>query len=156
MPILGVSFGGQARARALGGSVAPGPRPEIGYTWIHSDDRDLIPPGPWFQFHYDRWQVPPTAREIARTPLASQAFVLGRSLGVQFHPEVTPDALAEWMLDVEITGSGTPAAIAADSQDVQALKHLVEQEEADSIRRAHALIDAFIDRVVGSVDGASA
>lgn len=64
--------------------------------------------------------------------------------------------LSEWMLDVEITGSGTPAAIAADSQDVQALKHLVEQEEADSIRRAHALIDAFIDRVVGSVDGASA
>ncbi len=147
VPTLGVCFGGQALARALGGSVAPGPRPEIGYTWIHSDDRDLIPPGPWFQFHYDRWQVPPKAREIARSPLASQAFVLGRSLAVQFHPEVTPDTLSEWMLDVEITGSGTPAAIAADSQDLQKLQRLVAQEEADSVKRAHALIDAFIDRV---------
>ena len=62
VPVLGICFGGQAIARALGGSVAPAPREEIGFTTIHSEDPVLVSEGPWFQFHYDRWQVPPGAR----------------------------------------------------------------------------------------------
>ncbi len=36
IPVLGICFGGQLLARALGGSVAPGPKAEIGWTPIHS------------------------------------------------------------------------------------------------------------------------
>ncbi len=43
VPIFAICFGAQALARALGGAVAPGPRAEIGYTWINSDDVDLVP-----------------------------------------------------------------------------------------------------------------
>ncbi|NDD26326.1 MAG: type 1 glutamine amidotransferase [Actinobacteria bacterium] len=81
-PVLGICFGGQLMARALGGSVAPGPKGEIGWTAIWSERQDLLSNGPWFQFHYDRWQLPPGAIEIARNPIASQAFWGGlRSVG---------------------------------------------------------------------------
>jgi GMP synthase-like glutamine amidotransferase len=96
-PVLGICFGGQLMARALGGSVAPGLKGEIGWTNIWSDRKDLLCNGPWFQFHYDCWQVPPGATEIARNPIASQAFIYGRSLAVQFHPELNAAALKGWL-----------------------------------------------------------
>ncbi len=147
VPLLGVCFGGQALARALGGSVARGPRPEIGFTYVISDAPHVVPPGPWFQFHYDRWTVPPGALEIARTPLASQAFHLDRSLAVQFHPEVTTAVLSEWCRDEVLAVRGTRAAIAADGQDFDELVAQVAAEEQASILRAHRLIDAFLDHV---------
>ncbi|MFY8212699.1 MAG: hypothetical protein ACOVLB_08550, partial [Candidatus Nanopelagicus sp.] len=60
-------------------------------------DKTLIPTGPWFEYHWDRWSVPKGGTEIARTQIASQAFVMGRTLGVQFHPEIDPDVLEEWL-----------------------------------------------------------
>ena len=50
IPILGICFGGQLMARALGGSVAKGPRSELGWHVIVSDDQSLIEKGPWFQY----------------------------------------------------------------------------------------------------------
>jgi GMP synthase-like glutamine amidotransferase len=92
-PVLGICFGGQLIARALGGSVTRSPKAEIGWTYIWSEEPDLVSNGPWFQFHYDRWTVPATALEVARNSAASQAFTHARNLGVQFHPEsiMTPD-----------------------------------------------------------------
>jgi len=143
VPILGICFGGQALARALGGAVAPGPRAEIGYTWLNSDVPSLVPPGPWFEWHYDRWTVPPGATEIARTPRASQAFVIGRSLGLQFHPEVTVECLEGWV------AAGGHAELLADGIDVEELLAGTAREEAQAVSRAHDLVDAFLDQVVG-------
>jgi len=97
--LLGVCFGGQLLAQAFGGSVARSSDPEIGWYDVASDKPDLIPGGPWFQWHFDRWAVPPGATEIARTPQASQAFIFGRSLALQFHPEVDADLLERWLAD---------------------------------------------------------
>ena len=40
---------------------------------------------------------PPGATVIAETDLGPQAFVAGRSLGLQFHPEVTTEIMDEWV-----------------------------------------------------------
>lgn len=141
VPILGICFGAQALARALGGSVAPGPRAEIGYTWITSDDESLVPGGPWFQWHYDRFTVPPGAVEIARNPLASQAYVIGRSLAVQFHPEVTTACLRGWL------DEGGLEEAQEDGVDPDELLAFTVREEPKAIQRAHALVDAFLDRI---------
>ena len=141
MPVFGICFGGQLLARAHGGTVARAPRPEIGWTPIWSQDVGLVGSGPWFQFHYDRWQVPPGAREIARSTRASQAFVLRRNLAVQFHPELTAATLQGWL---ELDGRGL---VEADGQDADILFQHTLAEGEDAARRAHALVDAFLDRV---------
>lgn len=100
--VFGICFGAQALARALGGSVAPGPRPEIGWTIIDpadpADPADpVITPGPWFQWHFDAFTPPPGATVLARNDAAIQAYRAGRCLAVQFHPEVTIDDITTWL-----------------------------------------------------------
>ena len=141
IPVLGICFGGQLLARALGGSVAPGPKAEIGWTAIHSDDPSLVAPGPWFQFHYDRWSLPEGAVEVARNAVASQAFTYGRSLGVQFHLELTASTLAGWLRE-----GGIPQ-VEADGQDPDALLAHTRAEEPAAIERAHRLVDVFLERI---------
>ena len=69
--VLGLCFGGQLMARALGGSVTRAPSHEIGYTYIYSDDESLVPNGPWFQWHHDRFDPPPGAAALWRSKLKS-------------------------------------------------------------------------------------
>jgi GMP synthase-like glutamine amidotransferase len=141
VPVFGICFGGQLLARAHGGSVARAPRPEIGWTSIWTQEPELVGPGPWFEWHYDRWQVPPEARELARNSMASQAFVLRRNLGVQFHPELTAAGLQGWL------ENGGRAGVVADGQDPAILYQHTLAEGEDAARRAHDLVDAFLDRV---------
>jgi GMP synthase-like glutamine amidotransferase len=140
IPVLGICFGGQLMARALGGTVAQAPKAEIGWSAIHSDDPALVSAGPWFQFHYDRWTLPEGATEIARNSAASQAFTFGRSLALQFHPELTADTLEGWLEE-----GGTPQVI-ADGQDPDALLAHTRAEEAAALARTNALVDAFLAR----------
>lgn len=141
VPVFGVCFGGQLLARLHGGSVARAPRGEIGWSTVWSERPDIVSPGPWFQFHYDRWQLPPGAVEIARNSFASQAFVLRRNLAVQFHPEMTADGLMGWL-----DNDGRDLVI-ADGQDPDVLHRHVQVEQDAYNARAHLLVDAFLDRI---------
>jgi GMP synthase-like glutamine amidotransferase len=142
IPILGICFGGQLMARALGGSVAKAPKAEVGWFEIESNDKTLISSGPWFEYHWDRWQSPKGATEIAKSELANQAFVMGRTLALQFHPEVDPQVLEAWLSRqsgcVEITGEGV---------DLDQLRAQTKDQEAGSNARAAELIDTFLRRV---------
>jgi GMP synthase-like glutamine amidotransferase len=137
-PVFGICFGGQLIARAMGGSVAPGPKGEIGWTWISTEQPELVGPGPWFQFHYDRWTLPAGATEIARTPVASQAFTIGRSLALQFHPELDANALQGW-LDWE-----GDKAVERDGQDPAVMLWQTKHEEAAARLRTFELVDAYL------------
>src|SRR2546426_422783 len=55
------------------------------------------PSGPWLEWHYDRFAVPPGAVQLAHSEVGPQAFRLGRSLGVQFHPEATARMIEGWL-----------------------------------------------------------
>jgi GMP synthase (glutamine-hydrolysing) len=94
--LLGICFGSQVIARALGGTALRAPEAEIGWHPVVSAAPDLIDPGPWFQYHGDTFTVPPGATELARSPVGPQAYRTGRTLAVQFHPEITPDVFAQW------------------------------------------------------------
>ncbi len=144
-PVLGICFGGQLMARALGGTVAPGQHPEIGWTYIWSDDQSLVGNGPWFQFHYDRFTVPPGAVEIARNPVAPQAFTINRSLGVQFHPELDSAALKGWLDE-----GGWPS-VAKDNQDGDIMLAQTVAEDKAGEARTYALVDAYLSRVAGLI-----
>ena len=141
VPVFGICFGGQALAAALGGAVELSPKPELGWTLVESREPDLIEVGPWFQLHQDRWQLPPGARELATTAIASQAFVLGRSMGVQFHPELTPSILQAWL------DSGDRDYLLARGVDPDALMVTTQIQAEAARQRAVRLVDRFLLQV---------
>jgi GMP synthase-like glutamine amidotransferase len=137
VPILGLCFGGQMLARVLGGEVSRSDDSEIGWLPVDSRDPDLVPNGPWFQWHFDTFTVPPGATLIADSPAGPQAFVKGRSLGLQFHPEVTTDIMDEWVRVYrhELDGDGV---------DPDALLEETHRRAEDSRRMARQLLDRFL------------
>jgi len=142
IPILGICFGGQLMARALGGSVARAPKAEVGWIEIESNDKSLIPTGPWFEYHWDRWQTPKGATEIAKTEIANQAFVMGRTLALQFHPEIDLEVLDAWL-----AMEGGCAEVEAEGVDVEQLRSQTKSIQPASDKRTYDLVDTFLRRV---------
>jgi len=97
VPVFGICFGAQALCAAFGGRVETMSRQEIGWTLVDSADHELIPAGPWLEFHGDRCLPPAAATVLARNDVGVQAFRLGRHLAVQFHPEVDGPLLKRWL-----------------------------------------------------------
>jgi GMP synthase-like glutamine amidotransferase len=83
-------------AKALGGEIEKAPHPELGWHAIDSAAPEIVPPGPWLQWHFDRFTVPAGAELLATSAAGPQAFTHGRHLGVQFHPESTIEIVRAW------------------------------------------------------------
>ena len=141
MAVFAICFGSQLLAQALGGVVERSPLPELGWYGVTpTDAADAgIAPGPWFQWHYDRWLAPPEAEVLARSPISNQAFRLGRSVGVQFHPEVTTAVVEQWV------GGNGAAELARLGLDREALLARCITEAPAAAERTNALI-AFLAR----------
>ena len=148
VPVLGLCFGGQMLARVIGGEVYRSDDSEIGWLPVRSSDPSLVPEGPWFQWHFDTFTLPPTARVIADSPVGPQAFVAGRSLGLQFHPEVTTGIMDDWVRVYahELEGDGI---------DPDALLEETVERASESERMARQLFDRFLTQVArpSSADG---
>jgi GMP synthase-like glutamine amidotransferase len=136
VPVLGLCFGGQALAAALGGDVRPAPEPEIGWLALEALDGGAVAPGPWFAWHYDTFTLPPGARELARSRACPHAFRLGTSVGLQFHPEVTPEIVDGWV-------HGGRETLAARRIDAEAIQAQTRSAAAAHRKRAFALFDAI-------------
>jgi GMP synthase-like glutamine amidotransferase len=144
VPMLGLCFGGQLMARALGGGSFRAKRSEIGWTQLRSNDRDLIPEGPWFEWHHDSFTLPPGGKLIAETDVGPQAYVIGRSLGLQFHPEVTPEIVEGW---VRAYGAESHD----DSLDLDAMLDETNRRFAVVRGMTERLFDRFVEEVASIV-----
>ena len=138
VPVLGLCFGGQVLSAALGGEVRQVDTPEFGWHEVDTDLPDAIAPGPWFEWHYDGFTVPDGATEIARTAVSPQAFRIGRSVGTQFHPEITTEIVNLWI-------SMDERALRAHGVDPAVMAARTEEEAADNRARSDALVDWFLD-----------
>jgi GMP synthase-like glutamine amidotransferase len=148
VPILGLCFGGQMLARVLGGEVYRGSESEIGWLPVRTREPELVPAGPWFQWHFDVITAPPDATVVAETGLGTQAFVAGRSLGLQFHPEVTPEIMDEWVRAYR-------HELDAEGIDPDALLEETNRRSGESKRMSWRLLEGFLDRVAGLGSGAA-
>lgn len=131
VPILGICFGAQMLAFALGGSVERAPITEIGWHKFETDIPGEVGPGPWPQWHSDRCILPAAATEFARSPAGPQGFRIGRSVGLQFHPEVTADIMGRWA-----AGPGEPELAAVGLTRDQ----LLDQCASNAERHATQLV----------------
>jgi GMP synthase-like glutamine amidotransferase len=140
VPVLGLCFGGQMLSRVLGGEVFRGSESEIGWLPVRTNDPGLVPEGPWFQWHFDVITPPPGATVIAETDLGTQAFVAGRSLGLQFHPEVTPEIMEEWVRAYR-------HELDAEGVDPDALLEETNRRAQVSKRTTWQLLERYLDSV---------
>lgn len=108
--ILGICFGAQLVAEALGGRVSPNEQKEIGWYEVH-----LTPKGEksflfqglpetfvTFHWHSDHFFLPPGCSSLAFTePTANQTFICDGHpvVGVQFHPEYTRELVKYFSLE---------------------------------------------------------
>ena len=138
IPVLGICFGAQALARSLGASVAPAPAAEIGWLDVGSRRIDVLADGPWFTWHSDQFSLPDGAALLARNDHSVQAFGHGPHLGLQFHPEVTPAIVQDWLALAERRG------VVARGEAARDLRRTPELYRAARVH-AMALFDAWYD-----------
>lgn len=97
IPYLGICFGAQLLAEALGGRTIPASRLEAGLITIDSGKTCPVASGPWLSWHSDKVELPEDVEVLGSTSLAPQIFRSARSIGLQFHPEVDAELLEEWL-----------------------------------------------------------
>lgn len=148
VPILGLCFGGQMLARVLGSRLYRSDTSEIGWLPVRTHSPGLVDEGPWFQWHFDTFTAPPGARLIAETTIGPQSFVAGRSLGLQFHPEVTPQIMDEWVRVY-------PHELSAEGVDPFGLLDETYRLAASCRSRALRLFDRFRDQIARAPDRTS-
>ena len=140
VPVLGICFGAQVVARATGGTVTAMGRTQLGWWEVAGDPAVGLPGGRWAQFHGDTVSaVPPAAQVLVTDSFGVQAFSLGRTLAVQFHPEASADTLSAWA-----AAPGSAAEVAATGVDLHAMAADGRKVQDDARSRCHALVDAWL------------
>jgi len=142
VPLLGLCFGAQVLAHALGGEVSGAPAPEIG--WIELEvDVAAVSPGPWMAWHHDVFTAPEGFEVLARTDAGPHLVRGRRTVATQFHPEATESVVRRWL------ESGGADEYRARGGDPDALLAETRANVATSGPAAAALVDWFLEDVSG-------
>lgn len=114
LPVLGICLGAQMIARSLGARVLRNPAPEIGWhpvEFLPAAQSDPLLQGlhreTLFHWHAETFQLPADAVHLAQSEACpNQAFRYGSQVwGLQFHPEVTPAMIGDWIAQDAVCGS---------------------------------------------------
>jgi GMP synthase-like glutamine amidotransferase len=141
IPFLGICFGAQVLSHALGGTVSPADRPEIGwYEPVLGRGAPAVAAGPWMEWHDDVFTVPVGFEVLASTPSGPQLVAGGRAVGTQFHPEATETMVRDW---IEHGGAEQYRARGGDPDELLAA---TRRNTARSRPAAEALVDWFLAR----------
>ena len=146
-PVLGVCLGAQLIAKALGARVYRNHVQEIGWfpvRWTPAAARDplfagLSAPETVFHWHGETFDLPAGAEWLARSEAcAHQAFRAGASVyGLQFHLEVTPEMIADWLTQEQnchdVRELGAPIDPHANALRLRELATLVFGRWADRV-----------------------
>jgi len=145
-PTLGVCFGAQMIAAALGARVFPGPVKEVGFhpVTVHANAVDgplrHIAGQPILHWHGDTFTLPEGVDLLASSPAyAHQAFARGPNLlALQFHAEMGEDArFHEWI-------EQWPEAIEEAGSDVVALRAAHEAHGPGAVAAGRAMIAQWL------------
>ena len=110
VPVLGHCLGGQLMSKALGARVTRNRVKELGWLKVTAIDstasRDWLNGLPAqfeaFHWHGETFSIPPGATHILKSRYCrNQAYVLGKSLALQCHIEMTPAMVRDWARDGE-------------------------------------------------------
>jgi GMP synthase (glutamine-hydrolysing) len=140
VPILGICWGHQFLAQALGGRIVDMGEYELGYREVDRVGEDPLFEGvperfTSFETHSDRVaELPPGAKTLARNDVGLQAFRVGCAWGVQFHPEYDRQT-AEWVIE----GKGLP------DDRTELLLDRVTEETAAAAETATRVFDNFVE-----------
>ena len=151
-PLLGICFGSQIMAAALGAEVYTGKAgKEVGWGMLNltpsGASSPLAPLAPErtrvLHWHGDTFDLPKGATLLASTDrYPQQAFSYGGAgLGLQFHPEVTAKGLEAWFV-------GHCCEIAAlPGLDVKNLRAATLRHAPALARQGKAFFEAWLDSV---------
>ncbi len=134
-PVLGHCLGGQLLSKALGGGVTRNFVKEIGWLpvervegpetrdWLNGLDARFDA----FHWHGETFSLPADASHILKSrDCPNQAFVIGKSLGLQCHVEMTAAMVRDWAR----TGAEEISKTCATVQNTKQLTTDLEQRVA--------------------------
>lgn len=146
-PTLGVCLGLQLMAAALGAEVTSG---EVEFGW---HDIAVLPDAggtavrhvagtPMLMWHGDRAQLPAGATLLARSAASDvAAFSVGRSLAVQFHPEIDHARFEQWII-------GNMKELREMGVDIPRFRAEVAHRGPESVAASRAMLGAWLDDAV--------
>ena len=147
MPVLGHCLGGQLISKALGGVVTRNPVKEIGWLPVMRAENTIA--SAWldrlpqefevFHWHGETFSIPAGAtRILGSRDCANQAFVIGQTLALQCHIEMTSEMVREWAR----LGADEMTPVCATIQNPQTMALNLEAR----VNRLQKIADVFYRR----------
>ena len=144
LPLLGHCLGGQLMAKAMGATIGANLVPEYGWLPVQAVNNDIA--AKWFDssiqefvafhWHGETFEIPNDATHVLASPhCMNQGFVIGKSLALQCHIEMTPELVKDWVSRANDETLSPSPSIQSRNEILKDLDHKIGtmQKVADKI-----------------------
>ena len=141
-PVLGICLGAQILANAFFAPVYKNPEKEIGFFPVTFENGFSVNA---FHWHGESFDIPEYAMPLAYSEACkNQGFKIGRSIGLQFHLEMTEESLESLL---EHGAEELASALSAGAKFVQSKEQIWEKAKI-GIPEANAVLHEFLDAIL--------